>query len=146
MEFIGPSVDVTEAMAESCGGFDSESVPLDEGGVSLTGDVGESRSLEPDDSFVRFFLRNPSGMGAAAPEFRAATCGFPAGRRTRVCRSWTQAERCSKVGATGCGRWAAGGREGGCKGRMVEQCWTKAIAGRRRAQRRATVRGMRVGG
>ena len=27
--------------------------------LSLTGDVGESGSLEPDESFVRFFLRNP---------------------------------------------------------------------------------------
>jgi len=65
VEVIGPSV--TEVTAESCdgGGFDSESVPLDEGGVSLTGEVGESRSLEPDESFVRFFLRNPRlGMGA----------------------------------------------------------------------------------
>lgn len=28
--------------------------------LSLTGDVGESRSLEPDESFVLFFFRNPN--------------------------------------------------------------------------------------
>lgn len=34
---------------------------------SLMGEVGESRSLEPVESLVRFFLRNPRvGMGAAS--------------------------------------------------------------------------------
>ena len=77
-EFIGPSVDVCEEMAESCGGsFDTESVPLDEGGVSLTGEIGESRFAEPDESFVRFFLRNPRlGMGGEASVSCSST-GIP---------------------------------------------------------------------
>ena len=81
MEVIGPSVEVTEATAESCGGsgFDSESVPLDEGGVSLMGEMGESRSLEPDESFVRFFLRNPPrlGMGARLLRSCSSSTGIP---------------------------------------------------------------------
>lgn len=40
-------------------------------GDSLTGDVGESRSFEPDESFVLFFFRNPNvGIEAAFQRMR----------------------------------------------------------------------------
>ena len=45
--------------------------PLDEVGVrglSLTGDVGELGSFEPDESFVLFFFRKPRVGMEAHPE------------------------------------------------------------------------------
>jgi hypothetical protein len=52
--------------------FEAVGVMGDE--VSLTGEVGESRSRDPVESFVRFFFRNPRvGIDAAVEE-----CCWPA--------------------------------------------------------------------
>lgn len=51
--------------------------------VSLMGEVGESRSLEPLESFVRFFLRNPRvGIKAAVVECCRALARLGCRRRT----------------------------------------------------------------
>lgn len=102
MEVIDPSgfADASEWLAVES--FGSEGGPsLDEGGVSLTGDVGESRSLDPDESFVRFFLRNPRfGIGARRFSFFqfqqrlefCAPCPVVSRLQVRhtIGRSWTQ--------------------------------------------------------
>jgi len=60
VEGIGPS---TFDCAKGSLWAESLGPSFDEGGVSLTGDVEESRSLEPDESFVRFFLRKLPRLG-----------------------------------------------------------------------------------
>src|SRR5690242_4140402 len=71
--------------------------------VSLMGDVGESRSLEPPESFVRFFLRKPRvGMLRAAGARREECKRCPGGACEPCAR-----ERAVLLGAGG-GRWVLG--------------------------------------
>lgn len=64
--------------------------------VSLMGDVGESRSLEPPESFVRFFLRNPR-VGMLCVVWRDDADGM----RALPCK------QCPGEGGTGAGGEAA---------------------------------------
>ena len=54
------------SLPEHAGAFLQAELGVSGDVVSLTGEVGLSRSFEPVESFVRFFLRNPRvGIGAA---------------------------------------------------------------------------------
>lgn len=59
--------------------------------VSLTGDVGESRSLEPVESFVLFFFKKPSdGIEAAVEECTQPwlDLGAAASGKLGQCQQW----------------------------------------------------------
>jgi len=91
------------------------------GALSLTGEVGESRSREPVESFVRFFLRNPRvgiraaveecGRALAWPGERVARCVGGYGRRGQgIGREAVGAQGMGGEGAEG---WRADA--GGCQ-------------------------------
>ena len=62
-------VESCDLLANSDSEVDLETVGVTGDVVSLIGDVGESRSLEPDESFVLFFFKNPRvGIEAALKE------------------------------------------------------------------------------
>ena len=89
--------------------------------LSLMGEVGESRSLEPFESFVRFFLRKPRvGIGGAARGMR---------RPCPAC-SWTQLRRSQQAAA----RNAWGARDGVGRRRGLQLMRSECVRMRGHAQ------------
>ena len=97
-------VESWDLLANSDSEVDLETVDVTGDVVSLIGDVGKSRSLEPDESFVLFFFKNPRvGIEAALKECTqpwldlGAAASFELGQ-SRLWNTWAQSTSNNYVG------------------------------------------------